>query len=469
MKHFSILSVFKAFALLSLFTLSACGGGGSGGGTISISGILSNPDGVAVSGATVTSRKADGDTVVDTATTSADGSYTVKAPKNEKFYLNSSATTYVPSNTFIVSFADDQTGADIVIIDEANSSTLVNLFDGSADWNAAKSNAWVALDFYYGDENDGESITATSTPIVNLLYNQCDGTFDLGPTPSPACADRMGPMAMGKSSVNENVEFVVSGTGASTASTVNGGTMKVEIPLRPGEISYAEVWIDDVPVVDTSVTVNVSGSVEDADSGTMLAGVVVQARSPYDDSVFVSGTTDSSGAYSLAVPANTDFYLHATGQPDNKGTFQLGSEFYVSGNLQIENEAADRSGLKFYLPTATLLGTIGPSVGINTGNDAMFAMDIEDASSAGITGVSVSADPAVTNIFYNQPGGGGLLSTGPSTTQNSPSVLGYIVNPGANSTQTFTLTPDQSSAGYTIDSSFKLRLIPGELSQPIEP
>ena len=203
----------------------------------------------------------------------------------------------------------------------------------------------------------------------------------------------------------------------------------------------------------------------------MLAGVTIKAKSPSDDSELASAVTDNNGAYTVNVPAGQDFYLHATGQPDYRGTFNLNGTFYVSGNLQIENETADRSGIKIYLGTATLIGTVFPSVGINTGTDAMFAMDVVTPSDDDIAGISLGTSPStMSGIFYQQDNGS-FLSSGQTTMQSGPSILGYVVAPASNATYTFTLYEGSnlSTAGQTIDTSFKLRLIPGELSEPIEP
>jgi|GEM_PF-5151932 len=242
-----IFSILKGLLVVSFLGLMACSSSGSGSSNvanISLTGTLSDVDGAPVV-ATITAKKASDDSVVSTTTSAADGSYTLAVLSGTEFYLTASATNYVPSNTRIVSLTADETGADIIIIDETSAGQLANLIDGSADWSAASSKSWVAFDFYYGSEDDGEGITATNASSIVLLYNHCDGTFGAGPTPTPACVNRMGPMAMGNNTSDANIDFTVTGTGTNTASTVNGGSKTITMPLRVGEITYDDVWIDD--------------------------------------------------------------------------------------------------------------------------------------------------------------------------------------------------------------------------------
>ncbi|GBD98456.1 hypothetical protein BMS3Abin07_00470 [bacterium BMS3Abin07] len=211
-----------------------------------------------------------------------------------------------------------------------------------------------------------------------------------------------------------------------------------------------------------STNVTISGTVvysPDSGPDVMLQGITVEARNPSDDSVIATTTTDANGAYSVSVPANQDFYLHATGKT-------IGSTTYVSDNLQIENEAADKT-VNFWLIDTGTLNMVATAVGIDTTNDAIFAMGVEDSNGTGIAGVSVSPSPAVSNIWYHQLDDS-LSPTGPTTTAGEPSVIGNVSSPGANGTYTFTLSPDQATAGYTIDTTFRLRLIPSEISEPIE-
>jgi len=208
--------------------------------------------------------------------------------------------------------------------------------------------------------------------------------------------------------------------------------------------------------------INISGSaIDDNDNG--LAGVTIEARSATDDSVL--STTTSGGAngnFSIAVMPSQDFYLHANGGV-------VASINYYSINLQIQNETADRSGIQFFMtPTAIVdsvvaSGAIG-SVTLNT--DAVFFLEFIDANDFGVAGISVTSTPTIANIWYDQDGAGTYSLTGPSTTNTTPAVLGYVVNPGANATYAFSLTGNTSAIG--IDTNLSLRMIPGELSAPIE-
>jgi len=157
---------------------------------------------------------------------------------------------------------------------------------------------------------------------------------------------------------------------------------------------------------------------------------------------------------------NHDFYLHAQGNT-------VGSTTYVSDNYQIENESVDRT-LDFWLIDTATVNTMATALGFDPVKDAVFAMGIKDTGGTGVAGITVTSAPGVSTIWYQQTDGS-FLAAGPTTTGTDPSAIGNVADPGATGTYTFTLSPDKLTAGYTIDDTFKLRLIPGEISEAIEP
>ncbi|ORJ60466.1 carboxypeptidase-like regulatory domain-containing protein [Geothermobacter hydrogeniphilus] len=269
---------------------------------------------------------------------------------------------------------------------------------------------------------------------------------------------------------NARGEMTVTGNGSFSfaVAVADGSGYLVTVKTQPanaacvvtngsGTVSSANVT--DVTVDCTSVTI--SGTVVDGNTDAPLADIVVSARNPSDDSVFNSATTDASGFYSLAAPMNHDFYLHAQGNT-------VGSTTYVSDNYQIENESVDRT-LDFWLIDTATVNTMATALGFDPVKDAVFSMGIKDTGGTGVAGVTVTPTPGVSTIWYQQTDGSFLATTGPTTTGTDPSVIGNVADPGANGTYTFTLSPDKLTAGYTIDDTFKLRLIPGEISEAIEP
>lgn len=279
-------------------------------------------------------------------------------------------------------------------------------------------------------------------------------------------------LASGESLVLQNNggdDLMVTANGAFTFVTAlaDGAAYDVTVKTQPA----SNLCIADVPngTVSSAVTVNVTcvavvtinGTVvysPDSGADVPLAGIPIEARNPSDDSVINSTTTNTAGAFSVTVPSNRDFYLHATGKT-------IGSMTYVSDNYQIENEQADRT-INFYLIDTETLSTVVATIGIDTAKDAIFALGVVDNNGDGIADVTVSASQAVSNIWYHQLDDS-FSATGSTTKAGEPSVIGNISSPGANGTYTFTLSPE--TAGYTIDTTFRLRLIPGEISEAIEP
>lgn len=207
-------------------------------------------------------------------------------------------------------------------------------------------------------------------------------------------------------------------------------------------------------------TVVINGTVQAAEGGAMLAGVPVDALYAANGAVIASATTNAGGAFSIGVNENQDFYLRARG--DN-----YGGTTYLTTNLEIQNELADRS-LKMYMPDITKVGALSSLVGADITRDAMFGLDVKDSNDNGVPGVTVAVAPTISRILYNI--GGGQLGAGPTTTaSDSPSVVGLISSPDAARVGTYTVTLSGNTGNITIGNPLKLRLVPGEISQPIEP
>jgi len=233
------------------------------------------------------------------------------------------------------------------------------------------------------------------------------------------------------------------GGGSSSSSSGDGTTYTVS-----GTVFY------DVEPVPSEAGAEIT--LQGITSEVALQGITVEARNPSDDSVFDSTTTDANGAFSLTVPANQDFYLHATGATINNTA-------YVSVNLQIMQLSADRSGIALSMLTEDDMTQIGLLIGDpdRTAN-AFFGFDVVDDNGNGIEGVTVSASPPGARIFCQQIDGN-FKEGYPTSTESGPSVVGYVS--GGSGTYTFTLS---GGTGFTIDVTFRLRLIPGEVSIPTD-
>jgi len=233
------------------------------------------------------------------------------------------------------------------------------------------------------------------------------------------------------------------------------GLCAVENPI--GTINGAAAQV----TVTCALTTSVTGSIEDADTGSPF-DTTIEARNPADDSVISTAPSPSTvGSFNIQVPVGLDFYLHADSVSINGVT-------YLADNLQIENVSGAQPPVRFSLVDSGTAGAIAGILGLDLTTDAVFAADVEDNTGTGIAGVTVAAIPTPSVLFYQQTDGS-FLSTGATTTANGPSVIGGVQNPSAAATYTFTLSPDQTTEGYTIDTSFDLRLIPGEISEPILP
>lgn len=315
--------------------------------------------------------------------------------------------------------------------------------------------------------------------FFTVAIGGCNGGGGGGSSPFSATAYTVGGAVTGLDAAesitlqdNSKDDLSVSGSGAFTFATsvTNGDGYAVTVATQPsgklctvasgsGTISAN---VTDVAVTCTS-TAAVSGTVEDSDSGSMIASVTIVARDAEDHSMATTTTAaDGTGSFTISVPSGQDFYLHADGG-------DIGGTTYTPSNLQIDNRTTDLTGAKFYLTDSALVSTVAGLIGGNTTVDAIFSWDVEDAG-GGIAGVTATASSTDAVILYGQTDGT-YITTAPTqldTDGNSAGVIGYLPDPGGNSTVTFTQDPDQTTAGYTVDTSFKLRLIPGEISSPYE-
>jgi hypothetical protein len=274
----------------------------------------------------------------------------------------------------------------------------------------------------------------------------------------------------------DDLSVSADGTATFSESLVDGGSFDVTVANQPADTTKLCVVVDPAGTIDgtaAEVTVNctdtvtISGTVEYSQTGAMLGGVPIEVRNTLDDSPLAETASQTAlngtlGHYSVSAPSGIDFYLHSDAT-SIEGTDYLGS------NIQIENESTDRDNVKFYLIDTATTATVGTVIGLDPDNDALFDFDVEDNASDGIAGVTATATPAVTTLLYNQDDTGGNFSaSAPTTVYNGSSVIGYLAAPDDPVTVTFTLDPDQTTMGYTIDTSFKLRLIGQEISMPIE-
>lgn len=249
----------------------------------------------------------------------------------------------------------------------------------------------------------------------------------------------------------------------------NTGTTQTCIVLNPGGTNTTADKLN----ININCEPNpiVSGVVYGND-GTLpaLNGITVEARWATDDAVFNSTITkvDSSigdGAFSLQVPKGKDFYLHFDGLHNTtNGTI------YINENLEIENETTNRTAMDITLIDPTFATFFQTQFGIDVTKSAIFLVAVADAQYNGVAGVRVNTSPAVSAIEYalNNTAPYRFSTTGPTTVAGVGAFFGYVTNPARNATYTFTLTPGASAGGYTsVKPVFRLRLISGEISEPI--
>ncbi|OQY31405.1 MAG: hypothetical protein B6241_13995, partial [Spirochaetaceae bacterium 4572_59] len=142
----------------------------------------------------------------------------------------------------------------------------------------------------------------------------------------------------------------------------------------------------------------------------------------------------------------------------------INGKAYIPCNVQIQNETADRTGIKIYMVDTETVATRASDLNFDMAKDAVFSLDIEDDNSDGIAEVTATASPELSRIFYGQADGG-LIETAPTTSDGS--ILGILSAPAYAGTYSITLSG--ATDNMTVDKKFQLRLIRGNLSQAIEP
>jgi hypothetical protein len=181
-------------------------------------------------------RKTD-NSAVATATTAADGSFTLtNVPASTEIYINTSKTTYASTNTEIASLTTSLSGAVLAIIPAATVKSAADGYYGSSQgssWNdpfyATKS--WFAMTIEDASNNAVAGVTVTVAPSgPTIVYN--DGT-DHFSTTGPTVGMSTGPLLGGHHSSEGVYTFTA------IKSTM---THIVKLPLVMGEISYVDIW-----------------------------------------------------------------------------------------------------------------------------------------------------------------------------------------------------------------------------------
>jgi hypothetical protein len=200
----------------------------------------------------------------------------------------------------------------------------------------------------------------------------------------------------------------------------------------------------------------VAGAVHDISTAAAppAYGVTVTLRRAADDGAIASAITAGDGSFALqGVPASTDVYLDVSGTG------------YASFNYPIINTTTDVSGLGLWIALAAnvqktwdLIAWNDPPPGGDYSTRAWFAMDVYDAASQEVPGVTVTVDPADLTVLYNN-GIDVFLPDGPTVALSSHSAASLVGGYGtATGVHTFTLS-DGSKA-----KTVKLPLVKGEMT-----
>jgi hypothetical protein len=210
----------------------SCGGGGgsSSGGGLTISGVVSDENGIIVPGATVTLRKSDHSTVATT-TSSASGAFTLSnVPASTDIYINVSMASYAGTNTEIVAVTTSASNADIMIVNAASAKDAADAFMGSvvgASWTDAAyaGKGWFFITTEDSLGNPAAGVSVYSAPSVSILYNDGNDNFiATGPTVSSLNMPEVG----GHNSTTGVYTFTL---------TKSATTYTVKLPLVLGEIT----------------------------------------------------------------------------------------------------------------------------------------------------------------------------------------------------------------------------------------
>jgi hypothetical protein len=227
-------SLRTACVLLLVFGLAACGGGGNGGGSgsapITVSGIVFDISGVpvALAGATVTLRAANGASLSST-TSAVDGFYSLVVPASTRVYVATSKSGYVNCNSRIIALSASDTH-DVILLSPSAAKVAADAVFGSvggSSWTDAfySQKSWYGLDFLsrYGNDVPGLDILVTPGDAT-VAYNNGSDLFSATPPTK-----------------SSNQQPLVGGYSASTGTHafVNNFNQVVELPLNNGEVSYS--------------------------------------------------------------------------------------------------------------------------------------------------------------------------------------------------------------------------------------
>jgi hypothetical protein len=319
--------------------------------------------------------------------------------------------------------------------------------------------------------NGTGTATTAGGDVTDIVINCSNNTFSVSGTVSGLIANAS---VVLQNNGQDNQTVSANGSFSFLTAVADGAGYMVTVLTQPvgqncvvtngsGVISSSNV--SNVSVACSNINLSMNGEVlNDNDVG--VVGITIQAKNAVTDAVLATTVTDGSGVYAISVQANQDFYLHLV------GGVVSGINYYPI-NLQIQNEQTDRFNLRFFaIPTADIqdflaASNIGASFNIST--DALFSIEICNnpcETDAGVAGISVATTPNIATLYYDQDGNGTYSLTGPTTIFNGSAIIGNVSNISASASYEFILTGPTSNLG--IDSSFRLRLVAGELSTAIE-
>ena len=189
-------------ALFSILTLSACTEEevtnffGGDNNEITLSGKTNNTSDTAEPDVSIEAvYTTPGDTSNPTATSDADGDFSLQLAENDSFYLRASKSGFVNKSTKKMSLSSDVANIVIEMPTETETQDTINTAFISAP--QLFNHAWLTVDVITatGDEANDYAVILSATP-AGAVYTACDGT-DSGAsntTDAPCISDRTGTM-----------------------------------------------------------------------------------------------------------------------------------------------------------------------------------------------------------------------------------------------------------------------------------